>query len=321
MPNPSPTALGQKKKSNLTWKGFIFPQSVVEFNLSEDAKVATYEYAGRDGAEHERVLNYREISVSGVFTNESGPKSAKAYVAQLRALNNNAPGELHHEFFGRFTCIMKSLNIKEHAQEQEVVGAEVFSSYTWNAVFWEHTDPAAVNVSEQLATLFPILEVRPANDLYETRLRWNTVRQLFGAIKAGRILPGTDPIRNAEWLQYPLSQRTAAFALWTSFLATGVDQTEPVAIVAQKQQTYTVVPGDTPSKIAVKTKTPWVGTYSDSIYGANQSREVRSVAPKSDPDEGLRLKSSWKVFPGDTLLLPNSSQNILYTPANFTPAQ
>jgi hypothetical protein len=51
----------------IKWAGLEFPVSVLEFTVSEPTKVATYEYAGRNGAEHERVLNYRIFTLRGEF--------------------------------------------------------------------------------------------------------------------------------------------------------------------------------------------------------------------------------------------------------------
>ena len=55
----------------IMWKDFAFPVSIMSFKIKEDAKVASYEYAGRNGSEQERVQAYRVFVVSGVFTNDS----------------------------------------------------------------------------------------------------------------------------------------------------------------------------------------------------------------------------------------------------------
>lgn len=75
----------------IMWKSFAFPMSIETFQIKEDAKVATYEYAGRNGAEQERVLAYRVFTMSGRFTLDSGDKDPSYYAQKLRQLNDNEP--------------------------------------------------------------------------------------------------------------------------------------------------------------------------------------------------------------------------------------
>ena len=290
---PPPTALGQRKKSDITWKDFLFPQSVAEFRISEDAKVATYAYAGRNGAEHERVLSYRVIVLSGSFTAMSGTQTPYFYIQKLRSLNDNKPGVLQHSLFGRFTCIMKSLTITDAAANQEVVGKEVQSTYNWTAEFWEHTDPSQVTLGSTLASLFPAADVRPPNDNYSTKLIWKTTQRLFEAIKAGKIEPGTDPIKNSDWLSYPLEQRTAAYSVWTSFLATGVDPYAPKTISQAAASRYKVPPGGTAMKAAADT-----GIALPELHAQNQGEKVRNY---SVPGDGFYWKTPMKLQAGDVI--------------------
>ena len=84
---------------SLTRKGFKFPVSLKSFDIVEDAKVATYEYAGRNGAEYERVLASRKFNLSGIFAMASGDFSPSYYAETLRFLNDNQPGILFHPVF------------------------------------------------------------------------------------------------------------------------------------------------------------------------------------------------------------------------------
>ena len=54
--------------------------SITEFSMREDAKLATYEYAGRDGAEHERVLAPRGFTITGIFSQDDNNDSPITYV-------------------------------------------------------------------------------------------------------------------------------------------------------------------------------------------------------------------------------------------------
>lgn len=106
----------------ISWKGYDFPISITSFSLTEDAKVATYEYAGRNGAEHERVLNYRVLNISGIFSSTSSPdgkRSPSYYVKMFKSLNDNNPGILKHPTFGFMICILKRQKFTEVADENE----------------------------------------------------------------------------------------------------------------------------------------------------------------------------------------------------------
>lgn len=103
----------------IMWKGFAFPMSIETFKIKEEANVATYTYAGRNGAEQERVLKYRIFSMAGIFTSDSGDKEPAWYVNKLRSLNNNEPGVLAHPVLGTYRCIIKDLEITEAGAELE----------------------------------------------------------------------------------------------------------------------------------------------------------------------------------------------------------
>lgn len=304
MTNVQQTLLGKRTTDYFSWKGFWFPVAVQEFVLQEPTKVATYSYAGRNGAEHERVLDYRILTIKGEFVESSGVKSPLFYVQKLRVLNDNKPGVFLHKDFGEFTCILKGLVIGQSGKSQEVLSSgEIGDSYEFTLEFWEHTDPADPSLSDELRKLFPAVVVKPPSDDYATRLDYRTPRRLFQAIQNGKIQPGTDPIRHAEWLAYPQSLRTAAYDQWVAFQDTGVDPYAVVKIKTEKQKIYTVQPGENLMKVAVKTKASGVN-----IFNLNRGREVRESSETTSPTSGWFEGNTWKtpfdLRVGDKIILP-----------------
>lgn len=322
------TLIGRPVEEVFTWKGFKFPVSIEEFSIQEPAKVATYEYAGRNGAEHERVLNYRIFTIKGCFCESSGNRTPLYYIQKLRFLNDNKPGVFLHKDFGEFTCIMKSLQISQSGKGAEIdSGGTVKETYEFSIELWEHTDPSSPSISDSLSKLFPAAVVKPPSDNYSTRLQYTTQRRLFLAIKNGKIEPGTDPIRHAEWLQYPIELRTAAFSQWETYLTTGVNPYAEVEITTAKQKVHVVKPGETPLQMCMANNVSINDTYQ-----ANRGRKVREeYVPEFNssgpwtPDlsyssaEGYYWKNPMKIYPGDKILIPQTPA-LDYTPAYFTPA-
>lgn len=329
--------LANIKRNNLVfkYKSFVFPVSITEFSIKEEAKVATYEYAWRNGAEHERVLNYRTFSLSGTFTYSSGEKTPAYYANRLRLLNNNEPWLFVHPTFGAYRCIIKSLDITESGEELEFrpdasasersrPDAEVFNNLGWtgrgfrdkkasiakedHAVpnykfsieFWEHTPPNAATLDQTVGKLFPAAVVKPLRDWYESKLKYKTVDQLYEALVNKKILPWLDPVRNAEWLYYNLEFRKAAYDRFLAdpdgkSLMTAAD-TRNATAENKLAQIYTVKAGDTASKIALK-----LNVSTQALFEKNSGRKVRTVSKWID---WLFWKRISALYPWDTLLVP-----------------
>lgn len=294
----------RSKTTILSYKGFEFPICLTEFALVEDAKIATYEYAGRDGAEHERVLNYRVFKVSGIFITESGTSEPSFYVNSLRSLNDNQPGRLFHKDFGGFDCIMKNLQITQSPEEYENItttadDTEVdIQNFKFSIEFWENKDPAAINTEDALSKLFPAFNTKPFSDYYDQNLRYANANEMFIAIKKGNLIPGTDPIENSEWLLYDYDLRQEAFSEWIDYLeAGGYDHDNTIS--TDTDSVYTVQPGDTAFTIAATFK-----ISVDELYNINKGFEVRE-APKGD--EGLLWKTSSQMFSGDKITIPGQN--------------
>lgn len=281
----------------IRWKGFQFPVSITDFTLNEDAKVASYEYAGRNWAEHERVLNYRKFSVSGKLAKDSWSRSPAQYAQKLRALNDNKPGEFFHPVFGSFSCILRSLKLSEQADDNEVTGTgnNIYPNYSFEMEFWESTDPSQATISGDLDWLYPAITVKPFSDLYEQNLAYHTVLELYRAIVQGQIVPWTDPIRNAEWLQYDYDFRKQAYDLRLLY-PQGLPKTE---ITNPWLNEYIVVAWDYGMKIARQ-----FGVSFPSLFEANRWRQVRNT-PKFT--EWLYWKSPDRLRPWDSLLIPASN--------------
>lgn len=279
----------------ISWKWFEFPVSIQNFSMNEDSKVATYEYAGRNGAEHERVLNYRKFSLSWIFSTDSGNRPPYYYAQQLRARNDNAPWEFFHPVFGSFQCIMRSLKISEDGDSNEVLGPgnNIFPNYSFDIEFWETSDPSQVTISDDLLSLYPAIDIKPPSDLYEQTLKYKTVLELYWAIVNGQIIPWTDPIRHAEWQQYDYAFRKEAYDLWLLY-PNGLENEE---ISNPGSREYIVVSGDYWIKIARQFWIPF-----PALFEANRWRQVRTT-PRST--EWLYWKSADRLRPWDSLIIPD----------------
>lgn len=281
-------------------KWFTFPVSIQDFSMTEDAKVATYEYALRDGAEHERVLAYRKFTISWIFTSDSGNNSSAWYAQKFRQLNDNKPGVFFHPVFGSYTCILAALRISENGEENESLGSNnntwdiIGHIYKFDAEFWETTDPQQAKQNSKISRLYPAATVRPPSNFYKTTLKYTTCDQLYRAIVNGNIAPWTNPVTNAEWLQYPLSLRQCAYGKRLAN-PTGANSTSSVS--SSNQRMYTVIAWDRWIKIAKKFNIPFTD-----LFNANKDRNVR-VRPRTD--QGLRRKNANKLRPGDTLIIPD----------------
>lgn len=294
------STITRDKLTILVWKGFSFPVAIQEFKLSEDAKVATYEYAGRNGAEHERVLSYRVFTMSGIFTDGSGDKTPSWYANKLRYLNDNKPGRFSHPQFGNFDCICKNLSITESGDEYETLEGEDSLDGILNIKFslelWEHVDPKQATTPQFLEDLFGLPDQKPASDYYNTKLKYHTCDELFEALKKGLIISGTDPIRHAEWLRYDYAMRKCAWDKWQAWIEAGKPGDETASITNSNQKTYRVIAGDWGFKIARKFNV----TFSD-LWEINRGRKVRDTEKGA---EGLYWKDPNKLWPDDILLIP-----------------
>lgn len=290
----------------VTWKGFTFPLSIKSFSMKEDTKVATYEYANRNGAEHERVLAYRTVSLSGTFTTDSGEKLPSVYVNTLRGLNDNKPGLLTHPVFWSIHCIVKSMEFNETGEELEAsvssttggTNHKAVPNFDFSIEFWEHTPPTAASVQSNLQKLFPAMDSKPANDNYETKLKYKTVGMLYKALVEWKISAGLDPIRNAEWLYYDYTFRKTAYDMyladptWKQLVTTS----NTTISTATAQNSYTIVSWDTAMKIANKFK-----VNLQDLFTKNSGVKVRKTPKWND---GLYWKQISVIYPGDVILLP-----------------
>ena len=319
----------------IMWKSFAFPISIISFKIKEDAKVASYEYAGRNGSEQERVQAYRIFNISGVFTNDSGDKDPTYYVQKLRELNSNEPWVLVHPVLGTYRCICKSLDIEatgedmEHGKgvaslqlpklkmvnmsggwwapvykkvynKQVVVSSSIQASpiYKFTMELWESIPPNAASLQDNLSKLFPATSVKPGNDNYMTSNKYNTVLTLYWAIVNGRILPWTDPIRNAEWLGYEYAFRKQAYDMWVKdpkWLKTAKTDKALKISIPKIQNTYAVAVGDTALSITKKLQTTL-----EKLFNANRWVKVRTV-PNED---SVYWKRASVVHPWDMLIVP-----------------
>lgn len=313
------------------WKGFAFPMSIESFKIKEDARVATYTYAGRNGAEHERVMNYRIFTLTWIFTSSSGDQTPAWYVNKLRALNDNAPGVLWHPVFWTYKCILKSLDISEDGSDlegtysfdasniiptssgtsalqlQKAMSAggkialmnKAIANYKFALEFWESTPPNAASLQSKLSQLYPASSVKPLNDNYQTSNKYKSVTELYWALVNGQIQPGVDPIRNSEWLWYDYNFRKTAYDLWIAdpkwTKQSKVDNTNKIT-TPKAQNIYTVAVGDNAMKVAKKL---WVTP--DALFQANSGKKVRNTTRGT---EWLYWKKMSIMYPGDTLIIP-----------------
>jgi LysM repeat protein len=283
----------EDKSLSIIRKGFIFPLSIKSVKVSEDAKVATYEYAWTNGAEHERVKWYVKISVNGVFTAGSGSKKPEYYVEKLKLTNNNKPGTFIHPTLGTYKCIMKNLEIELSGEELEVIWRNsIGNTYTFSFELREHTDPNTAKKLSKIDKLFPAPNVKPPTDNYSVSLAYNTCTQLYNAIIEKKIMPGTDPIKHKEWLAHPYDLRKCAYDRRVAN-PTGEAKT---SVSNANSKTYTVKPWDTWISIANKL---WISFTS--LFEANKGRSVRQT---DKSDQGKQWKSTNKIYPWDILLVP-----------------
>ena len=321
-------------------KDFAFPLAITSFEIDETAKVATYEFAGMDGALHERVLQYRVIHVSGVFSQASQdifdigiPMTPNQYIIALQRTNDNKPWILSHPILWSYNCIINSLKISEKGDNVEPDANNFpLASYDFEIEFWEHTSSMFNNT---LNTFYPAIDVRPPSDLYNTTLKYRNCDELYWAIIDNLIVPWLDPIINAEWLLYDQSTRNCAYArrlenptgensgIWfdskwnithpktkKSKTSTKVSWT---TWYSESTNMYTVQSGDTYVGIGKKFNMP-----PEQIYQANVYRSVRQYPHLGDPTKTLKWINRINVYPGDILFIPPITQQ-LGTRFNTTP--
>lgn len=291
------TLLYSTWSTEIKWWEFTFPLSLFEFNMTEQSKVATYEYAWRNWAEHERVLSYRVIKISGEFISWAGTKTPEQYVKQLRLSNDNKPAELVHPTLGRFVCIMKDLSIKQKWDGYSYDNGAYEPSYAFEAEFWEHTPPKARTLKWETEKLFPAVNPKPANDLYKSSLKYKNADELYNAILSQDILPWTDPIVNAEWLSYNFDIRKEAYDRWKAGGFKVWVTTDSKTATLEKKE-YKVVSWDSGFKISKKF---WVSF--DKLFSENKWLKVRAVDKGT---EGKYRKTAWLLYPWDVLIIPSN---------------
>lgn len=293
------------EESQFEWKGYIFPTSVIDFSLSEDAKVATYPYAGRNGAEHERVLDYRKFSLRGVFAYNyrkddlsiAAAPTPIEHVKKLQELNDNSPGIFHHKQFGRYNCILKSLKITQNGSDGDWFEGEFRQNFEFDMEFWEHISPSEDSLVNSLELLAAAPNPKPPNAFYVNRVDYKTSQELYEAIKNGDIVPGTHEELNKDWLAYDFNLRQAAYYKWLEFQKTGQ---ETVSTETSRYTYYTVQPGDWALKIAED-----FGVSVEDLYTSNKDRVVRDVEKSG---EGQEWKTPRRLWPGDRLIIPTDRE-------------
>lgn len=279
--------------TSIRWKDFDFPVSITEFKISEPAKIATYEYAGRNGAEHERVLNYRVFSIAGIFINWAWTKTPEFYAQKLRLLNDNKPWILMHSSFWNFNCIMKSLDIVQSGDDY-MPDKSIQQSYSFSMELWEHTPPNARTLQDSLNQLFPAATRKPPSDYYSSSLKYKNSWELFDALVLWNIIAGIDPIKNSEWLRYDYAMRKEAYDKYQDYLLNGAKTKTTKSYTEEKL--YTVVSGDYWIKIAKKFNIDFT-----SLFEANKWKKVRTFSWWT---EGYYWKTTWKLYPWDKLIIP-----------------
>lgn len=290
------------KKTIIKWKDFQFPLSIKDFSLKEWAKIATYEYAWRNWAEHERVLSHRIFSLSGEFIAWINDKLPKELVKELRLTNDNKPWKFIHTDIGIFTCVMSNLTITQnwesYASSEE--GARILTPcFTFSVDLLEHTPPTAKTLKEKNDELFPKSEVKPLSDSYSTSLIYKNCDELFNAIIEEKILAWVNPIINAEWLRYDFDLRACAYGKWeaTWFQLWVQEDLVDNVTVNTNQKYYTVKSWDTWMKIAKAYKVTFT-----SLFAINKWIEVRKY---NNGDECTYWKTARLLFPWDKLLIPD----------------
>lgn len=289
--------LNTTKKTIIQWKDFQFPLAIKDFSMKEWAKVATYEYAGRNWAEHERVLSHRVFSISWEFIAWIWEKEPKECVKQLRITNDNKPGKFIHTDIWIFTCILSDLTITQNWEGYSNLkewNTDLTNSFMFSMELLEHTPPNSKTLKEKNDELFPKTPVKPNSDIYSTRLVYKNATELFNAIIAWKILPGVNPVINAEWLRYDFDMRAEAFLAWkNTWFKIG---TTDVVTVNTNQKYYIVKPGDSGTRIAKNYSVAFT-----KLFELNHWVKVRTN-PRWD--EGVYRKTSRTLFPWDKILIP-----------------
>ena len=318
--------LNLDRNIKITRKGFEFPLSIKAFVIDETSRVATYTYAGIDGALHERVMQYRVINLSWTFSSDSGTSygglTPSNWISNLQRLNDNQPWLLTHSLLWNYTCIIHDLKITHNWENTEPsAGNDPVPNFDFEIEFREHTHS---NFNQDLDAFRPAISVRPPSDLYNKSLKYTTCDQLYDAIIDGLILPWTDPIINAEWQLYDINMRTCAYNRWIAnpnWENSGTHFDKKGNIVANKPKTtttatptgnnvvastnlrlYVVQSWDTAVSVAKLFKV----TVED-LMKANSGRNVREVPNPNDifiPAQGKRWVYNLWLYVWDKLVIP-----------------
>lgn len=302
------------------WKDFVFPVSITKFEYTSDAKVATYEYAMRDGAEHERVVSYKILNISGIFliSNPDSPTDAYDNVKKLQATDDNRPGIFKHKDFGEFLCILKSLKISQQADYEQRFSAKIFPTYTFDMEFWEHTPSNSPKLQDMTSTLFPAPSVKPPNNNYLsgttfTEADYKNYQTLFAAIRSGKITPSAkDPLWTSLYVGgKPTQIQKDAVTAWNLYndvlskkVIPGTKQPTWTALYVNGQATdaqkfvYNVYVTDTKNGLLVSKGEKWYvvqtsddpvsiakkfGTDIDALWQINRGVKVRNTPRTSAP--------------------------------------
>jgi len=295
--------LSKTRKTIIKWKDFQFPFSIKDFSMKEWAKVATYEYAWRNWAEHERVLSHRVFTLSGEFIAWVWSKEPKALVRDLRLTNDNKPWTFVHTDIWIFQCIISDLTISQNGEGYSTMldgNSKLTSSFIFSIELLEHTPPNSKTLKEQTDELFPKSKVKPVSDIYQTELIYNNADELFDAIIEGKIAAWVNPIVNAEWLRYDFEMRAEAYLRWEATwfqIWTNEDTDSDIADINTNQKYYIVKAGDSWMKIAKA----YSVTFTD-LFEINRWVEVRS---NTKGDEWLYWKTARILYAGDKILIPD----------------
>ena len=316
-----------KNLNTFRWKEFEFPASVLEFDYVSEAKVATYEYAMRDGAEHERVKQFLVFRLRGLFIGEGALENAK----KLISTDNNKTGIFFHADFIEKECILKSLNVQQRGEEEYTEEATRYPAFEFQCEFWEQVPNTAVALGSITSTIMPAPISKPESDYYLTNTTiteadYKTDWDLFKAIRAGKVNPsnsdddwtamyvsgaetGLMTISRTAWVLYnqiidgdirPGTNEESWTALYENDEPTKAQRiawwawsalNENDAVISEKQQWYVVKAGDTPSVIANN-----FGLSIMDLYSANQGVYVRD-----NPVSGSIEQSGGGEIPSTTL--------------------
>lgn len=208
------------RDAKIQWKDFVFDRCVKEFSMKEWAKVATYEYAWRNGAEHERVLSHRVFTLSWEFIPWVTPWTTPwRLVKALRLTNDNKPWVFTFNTIGNFRCIMSNLTITQSPENYTIYDTVnnkqvLVPAYSFQVELLEHTPPNAKTLKEKNDELYPKSEVKPPSDLYSSSLIYKNCTELYNAIMDWKIAPWVNPVINSEWLRYDYDMRKCAYDKW-----------------------------------------------------------------------------------------------------------